>query len=104
MTVRDKVGRVRYVSFRLVGGPLSRPALSGSLPPIARLTRFDGTYGILRTSHRDRDGLLEVLKEPRRVGAKEVRVETLATSGTLRGAAASLPPEAEASRRTPRRD
>lgn len=102
MTVKDKVGRPRYVAFRLVGGPLSRPALSGALPGFARLTRFDGTFGILRTTHRDRDELLRVLKDPRRIGDKEVRVETLATSGTLRGAASALPAEAEAAKRTPR--
>jgi hypothetical protein len=101
VAVRDKVGRTRYVAFRLEGGPLGRPALSGSLPATARLTRFDGTYGILRTLHRDRDALLAVLMEPRRVGDKEVRVVTLATSGTLKAAARALPAEAEAARRSP---
>jgi len=100
MTVRDKVGRTRYVAFRLLGAPLPRAALSGALPLGAKLTRFDGTYGVLRTTHRDRDALLAVLKEPLRVGGSEVRVETLATSGTLRKAAAALPPESAASRRS----
>lgn len=102
MTVRDKVGRTRYVAFRLVGPSLSRAALSGALPPTARLTRFDGTYGVVRTTHRDRDALLGVLKELRRVGSREVQVETLTTSGTLRGAASALPADAPASQRAPR--
>lgn len=102
MTVRDKVGRTRYVAFRVEGGALARPALAGALPATARLTRFDGTYGILRTTHRDRDELLRVLKEPRRIGSKEVRIETLRTSGTIRAAARALPVESPASRRSPR--
>lgn len=103
MTVRDKVGRTRYVAFRL-SDPVSRAALSAALPVAAKLTRFDGTFGILRTTHRDRDALLAVLKSPLVVGSKEVRVETLTTSGTLRKAASALPPESEASKRSsPRR-
>lgn len=103
MTVRDKVGRTRYIAFRVEGGPLTRPALSGALPPSAKLTRFDGEFGILRTTHRDQAALREVLMSPRRIGAREVRVLTLATSGTIRGAARSLPATSEASRRTPAR-
>jgi len=104
VTVRDKVGRTRYVAFRIVeGGPLSRPALSGALPSIAKLTRFDGVYGVLRTNHRDRDALLAVLKAPLIIQAKEVRLETLTTSGTLRRAATALPAESEASKRAPQR-
>ena len=102
MTVRDRVGRTRYVAFR-VEPSLSRPALSGALPQAAKLTRFDGTFGIVRTSHRDRDDVVRVLMGLRRVGDKEVRVETLTTSGTIRGAARALPASSEASRRTPAR-
>lgn len=101
MTVRDRVGRTRYVAFRIVeGGPLHRQVLSGALPASAKLTRFDGTYGIVRTLHRDRDALVSVLNELRRLGSREVRIETLATSGTIRRAAEALPRDSEASRRT----
>ena len=101
MVVRAKTGRTRYVAFRLEGGPLSRAALAGALPASAKLTRFDGTHGILRTTHRDRDALLAVLKAPLAVGGHEVRVETLATSGTLRKAATALPVDAPAAKRSP---
>jgi hypothetical protein len=106
VTVKDRVGRVRYVAFQLVeGAPLPRPALAGALPSYAKLTRFDGTYGIVRVGHRDRDAALAVLKGMARLGGREVRVETLTTSGTIRGAARALPAASEASRRTPpRRD
>lgn len=104
VTVKDRVGRVRYVAFRVVGDAVSRAALGGALPQGAKLTRFDGVYGILRVGHRDRDVVVAVLKEARRVGDKEVRVETLATSGTIRQAATALPPSSPASRRTTKRD
>lgn len=101
MTVKDRVGRVRYVAFRVEGGPLSRPALAGLLPPVAKLTRFDGTHGIVRTGHRDRDAVVAVLMGLARVGDREVRVETLTTSGTIKGAARALPASSSASRRSP---
>lgn len=122
VTVKDKVGRTRYVAFRIdtvdadrswpaghdrvrivTGGSVGRPALSGALPAYARLTRFDGTYGIVRVGHRDRDALVAVLMGLGRLGEREVRVETLATSGTIRGAARALPASSSASRRSPAR-
>lgn len=103
MSVKDRVGRTRYVAFRLLGGPLPRSVLASVLPPFAKLTRFDGSWGILRTSHRDRDALLAVLKEAKRVGGQEVRIETLRTSGTIRQAAKALPEGSSVSKRsTPR--
>lgn len=102
MTVKDDVGRTRYVAFRLEGGSLSRPALSGVLPPAAKLTRFDGTHGIVRTLHRDVAALRTHLAGVEKVGGKPVRVVTLATSGTIRKAAEALPSESPASRREPK--
>ena len=104
MTVRDRVGRTRYVAFRVAqGAPVARAALAAALPAAAKLTRFDGTFGILRTSHRERDAVVEALRVPLRVGAGEARVETLATSGTIRKAAEALPPDAPAAKRGPRK-
>jgi hypothetical protein len=95
MTVRDKVGRVRYIAFRSPRAS-SRGAVAALLPEGARLTRFDGSFGIVRTDHeRARD----VAAAMRARG-----LETLATSGTIRAAARRLPPEAAASKRTPRPD
>jgi RNase P/RNase MRP subunit POP5 len=102
VTVKDKVGRPRYIALQVTqGAPLSRPALSGALPPTARLTRFDGTYGIIKTGHRDRDAIVALLQGLRQLGPKEIQVETLVTSGTIRGAARALPPGSPVSRRTP---
>lgn len=101
MTVKDKVGRTRYLAFRVHGATLSRGALSGVLSPAAKLTRFDGTHGVVRTTHCERDALQAFLLGLRKAGGREVRVETLATSGTLRKAAEALPRDAPAARRTP---
>lgn len=104
MTVKDQVGRPRYVAFRLEGGPLSRGALSGALPPSAKLTRFDGTHGIVRTLHRELDGLKARLAAVEKIGGRDVRVHALATSGTIRKAAEALPRESPAARRERKRE
>lgn len=105
MTVRDKVGRTRYVAFRVAqGAPVPRPAMAAALPEWARLTRFDGTHGLVRCLHTQRDALLEAMGAIARAGNREVRVETIATSGTLRKAAESLPPDAPARARGKRPD
>lgn len=98
VVVKDKVGRSRYVAFRL-DAPLARGALERLLPPGARLTRFDGTFGILRTTHRERDALMDHL------GKAPVIITTLTTSGTIRAAAARLPATARAAvrGRTPKK-
>ena len=102
VTVKDRVGRTRYVAFQVEGGPVSRGALAAVLPPVARLTRFDGTWGLAKCLHRDLDAVRRVLNAPARVGSKDVHLVSLATSGTIRAAARALPPESEASKRQPR--
>lgn len=98
MTVKDRVGRTRYLAFRLHGGPLPRQALAGILPPTAKLTRFDGTHGIVRTTHRERDAVQAFLGGVTKAGGRDARVETLATSGTIRKAAEALPPDSGAAK------
>lgn len=102
MAVKDRVGRTRYVAFRIEGGPLSRAAVGGALPEGAKLTRFDGTHGIARTPHVGRDALVAHLRGLAAVGGRPVQVVPLVTSGTLRKAAEALPADAPARRRTPR--
>ena len=101
VTVKARVGRSRYVAFR-VEPSVSRAAMTEALPAAARLTRFDGTFGIARTTHDQREAVVAGLNAATRVGGREVRVSTLAVSGTLRGAASRLPPRAGAAQRGPR--
>lgn len=103
MTVRDRVGRVRHVALKVHGGPLSRAAFSGVLPPTAKLTRFDGAHGLVRVLHRDRDALQAFLDGLKKVGSRDVRVETLRTSGSLRKAAEALPRDSPAAKREGKR-
>lgn len=99
MTVKDRVGRTRYVAVRVEGGPLSRGAFSALLPSGAKLTRFDGTFGIVRSTHRAVEALLARLRDVTDAGGHQVLITTLATSGTLRAAARRLPPDSPASKR-----
>jgi RNase P/RNase MRP subunit POP5 len=103
VTVKAKVGRSRYLAFQVEGAHVSRGNLGAILPPIARLTRFDGSFGIVRCTHRDLDAVKAVLNAAYRIGGRDVRLTTLATSGTIRQAALALPPESSASKRAPRK-
>lgn len=101
MTVKARVGRSRYVAFR-VDPSVPRHAMTEAMPPAARLTRFDGTFGIARTTHDQRDGVVAALNAVAAAGGRAVQVRTLAVSGTLKAAAAHLPERAPAARRSPR--
>lgn len=95
MTVKDKVGRTRYVAFRVEGPAPPRAALDGLLAPHgAKLTRYEGGFGLARCKLRDLPAARQVLNAAHRVGGKDVQLVSLATSGTLRAAARALPPEA----------
>lgn len=99
MTVKAKVGRTRYVAFHAAGGPWSRSVIGALLPSDAKLTRFDGTFGIARTTHRAVAALRAHLANVTSAGGKPVTITTLVTSGTIRAAARRLPPEADAAAR-----
>ena len=103
MTVKGKVGRTRYLAFQVEGGPVSRGGLGAVLPVAAKLTRFDGAFGIVRCTHRDLEAVRGVLNAEHRVGSKDVRLSTVATSGTIRSAALALPQDSLASKRQPRK-
>lgn len=101
VTVKARVGRSRYVAFR-VEPSVPRAAMTEAMPPGARLTRFDGTFGIARATHDKRDAVVAALNALAKVGGRDVKVRTLAVSGTLKAAAARLPPRAPAAQRSPR--
>ena len=101
VTVKARVGRPRYVAFR-VEPSVPRPAMNEALPPWAKLTRFDGTFGIARATHDRQAELVAHLNAATRAGGRDVKVRTLAASGTLKAAASRLPPRAPAAQRGPR--
>jgi RNase P/RNase MRP subunit POP5 len=94
--VKDRVGRHRYVVFRVEGGEdLEMGDVIGGLreafasyPQEARpwLVLWRGGKGVVRCAHVRKDDVIHVLRSIRRIGGREVRVETLGTSGTVRKA------------------
>lgn len=96
MTVKDKVGRIRYVAFTVEGRP-TRHALQDAVRRAAeaawgadawtaagvQLTAFDGRQGLIRVKHRSASALRALLPG--------VGCATLVTSGTAKGARKATP-------------
>lgn len=49
-----------------------------------RLIRFDGYAGILKCDHVEKEKAIKLLQSIKKIGSKDVEVETIATSGTIR--------------------
>jgi RNase P/RNase MRP subunit POP5 len=90
--------RPRYIAFRIEGAQVSRRAFGNALRGRARhegwtdaqgphLTRFAWPHGIVRVEHTEqakaRDLLARITWAVEGEAKAELRVETLATSGTL---------------------
>ncbi len=89
MTVRERVGRFRYVAF-VVSPPVekSRILTAFRAPPGGerlRLVEYDGTRGLVRCAHTAKDATIAFLNALR-IGRSEIR--TTGTSGTIRKARA----------------
>ncbi len=50
------------------------------------LVSFERGLGIVKCSHTEKEAVIQLLLSVQRVGTREVRVRTLGTSGTIRGA------------------
>jgi RNase P/RNase MRP subunit POP5 len=48
------------------------------------LIRFNGKIGILKCNHIEKENTINLLKSIKKIASKEVEVETIATSGTIR--------------------
>lgn len=95
MTVRDRVGRTRYIGFIVESGQrVGREELTRALGESARtlggdfsyqLTAFEGGRGILRVPHRLKMDSILLLSSIRAVGRDRVpvRIRTVVTSGTI---------------------
>jgi RNase P/RNase MRP subunit POP5 len=95
LTVRDRVGRTRYIGFVVESNQrVGRDELSRALAESARmlggdfsyqLTAFEGGRGILRVPHRLKLDSILMLTSIRAVGRDRapVRIRTVVTSGTI---------------------
>ena len=100
MVVKDKVGRKRYIAFLVeTGAGLKRHemirAINGSLPPgltkdDVRLTAFNGEVGIVLCPHKTKDEVCKALNSITSANNREIRIRTVATSGTIKKAKARL--------------
>ncbi len=98
MTVKDRVGRRRYVAFRIethstrffsrddVIRALNSAAGSRKYGKAPQLTVFDAPRGIgvVRVKHTDKERAIELLSSIKSIGGRDVRVVTLRTSGTIK--------------------
>lgn len=119
MTVKDRVGRVRHVAFRVhADAAVRRADLVDAVRAVAadqlgkegladlkpEVTAFDGRDGLLRVPHTKVAEARAVLGRVRFAGRERapVRVETLGTSGTMRAARRKWLTGEAAIRRRPR--
>jgi ribonuclease P/MRP protein subunit POP5 len=98
VVVKDRVGRSRYVAFEISSDDVvSTGDLISSFRKAADkyddaerirpwLIMFEKGKGIVRCSHTSKDEVINLLKSVKGVGGKKVKIRTLGTSGTVRGA------------------
>lgn len=97
MTVKNKVGRRRYIAFRIENPShrfFSRSEVISALNSTASarrikaplLTVFDAQHslGIVRVRHTEKEKAIELLNTIKKIGGREVKVVTLRTSGTIK--------------------
>jgi len=96
MTVKDRVGRQRYIAFIIEAPREFRRgevihAIHRALPRDIRnedvwLTVFEHNAGIVRCPHLLKDRVIEILNGIREVGGVGVTFRTVITSGTIKKA------------------
>ena len=50
-----------------------------------RLIRFDNLNGIVKCNHMEKDNTIKLLRSIKNVSNKDIEIETLGTSGTIKG-------------------
>jgi ribonuclease P/MRP protein subunit POP5 len=98
VVVKDRVGRSRYIAFEISSDDVvSTGDLISSFRKAADkyddaerirpwLIMFEKGKGIVRCSHTSKDEVINLLQSVKGVGGKKVKIRTLGTSGTVRGA------------------
>ena len=89
--VKEKTGRKRYVLFHIIKGQTSRHQLNehfNKFPkgPSPRLTLYNGTHGIIKCQHYQKDDLITFLENIDWVGnqSNNIKIKPITTSGTIR--------------------
>lgn len=49
-----------------------------------RLIRFDGSTGIIKCNHTEKENTIKLLRSIKKIISKDVSIETLGTSGTIK--------------------
>ncbi len=96
MTVKERMGRQRYIAFEATDGPpLDREEVIRAVKRISRdyprdmkpwVVLVEGSKGLLRCSHLHRDDALRLLRELGEPECLGRRIRTLGTSGTIKSA------------------
>lgn len=98
MAVKDKIGRRRYIAFRiqcdkeiqendLIRVVREKCSKENKLEEIKPwILRFENNQGLLRCSHLAKERAIEMLMSINEVNGVKVNIETLGTSGTIRSA------------------
>jgi RNase P/RNase MRP subunit POP5 len=88
--IKAKAGRTRYILFR-ISGQASRSQIIGRMRAVSGdaapwLTVYDGTYGIIRCKHYEKDQMRQLLESIGWAGSvkNRIKISTLATSGTIK--------------------
>jgi RNase P/RNase MRP subunit POP5 len=101
-TIIKGTRRHRYISFRVTTLGNSQPLTDTELIQALRqqinellsktakelglwVVKFNGTTGIIRCNHKEKDHMIQLLQSLKKIGLKSVTVTTYATSGTIHG-------------------
>lgn len=49
-----------------------------------RLIKFDGTKGIVKCNHVEKENTIKILKSIKKISSQKVDIETVGTSGTIK--------------------
>ena len=96
MVVKDKVGRNRYVAFRVEARRMPSPVDFGEAlraagaqlpaPDRPKMILLTPEGGLVRCRHTAKEGTIALLRTITAVGGQPVSIQTVGTSGTIRRA------------------
>ena len=94
--VRGK-NRRRYIAFKIIGKKINFSELDETIKEKCReslgkepieiylqIIRFKNNYGIIRCKHTEKENIISLLRSIRKINETNVKIETIATSGTIR--------------------